>query len=116
MEGFNGGFDGEITLDTDIYPIESVQLAAYSFMDDAFFYLHGCEPDGRIRTLRVKMKMREAEADPDRLMGEFINELNRESHRIHAARRNRKIRTQVVGRALTSAMPSDRDEEEKQQG
>lgn len=98
-----GSYEHTVLIDTKIYPVEGVQMAARSFLDEAFFLLHGAEPEGAIRTLSVGVKPRRKEMDSDDLLGRFINEMNRQCLRIHSNRRTRKIRTQVIGRTLASA-------------
>ena len=96
-------YDHTIVLDTAIYPLEGVQMAARSFIDEAFFHLRGEEPQGRIKTVSLAVKPRDPHTDLSGFMGRFYNEMNRQCLRIHSNRRNRKIRMQIIGRALASA-------------
>lgn len=103
MEKMADKYDEVISLDTDIYPLESIQLAACGFLDDGFFYLSPGGSGEKLEKVDVAIKAREGGAG--KLAGKFANELNRQSLRIALDKMNRNVRTQVVGRALASACP-----------
>ncbi|HOO57012.1 MAG TPA: hypothetical protein PLN69_09330 [bacterium] len=105
-------YDEVISLDTEIYPLESIQLAACGFLDESFIYIF---PDvsgsGRPNRVNVAVKTRaDSSMDIEELTGKFANELNRQSLRIALNRMNRKVRTQIVGRALASAIAAPEKE------
>lgn len=105
MENFADKYDWTVSLHSDIYPLESIQLAACGFLDHAFFYLFRPENGNEKGQINVAVKIRDKKkTDPDVLSGSFSNELNRQSLRIALDKMNRKVRAQIVGRALTSAI------------
>ena len=106
MENFADKYDWTVSLHSDIYTPESIQLAACGFLDEAFFYFFLAENGGKPGQISVAVKIRDKEkTDPDILAGRFSNELNRQSLRLALAKMNRKVRTQIVGRALASSIP-----------
>lgn len=105
IEKLTDKYDEVISLDTEIYPLESIQLAACGFLDDGFFYLSPGGSGEKIDKIDVAIKDREGGSG--NLAGKFANELNRQSLRIALNKMNRNVRTQVVGRALASAYPID---------
>ncbi|MFA6449196.1 MAG: hypothetical protein WCX65_07015 [bacterium] len=110
MKNFAEKYDWTLSLHSDIYPLESIQLATCGFLDDAFFYLYQPE-NGDTGKISVAVKIRDPKkTDSDVLSGKFANELNRQSLRLALSKMNRKVRAQIVGRALTSAVPAPEEQ------
>ena len=106
MEQIANKYDEVISLDVDIYPLESIHLAACAFLDEAFIYLYREKGGGgSLQTINVALKARD-NYNIDEISGRFSNELNRQSLRMSLDKMNRKVRTQIVGRALASALYS----------
>ncbi len=114
MNSFAEKYDKVIPLDTDIYPLESIQLAACGFLDEAFFHLFPESGSGRLGKVNAAIKARAGgDMNTDEICGRFVNELNRQSLRIALDRINIKVRTQIVGRALASAIaPAEKESRE----
>jgi len=91
----------EITVDPEIYPLEAVYGAAYVFIDRAYVFLD------KTREGRIVIRFKSKEADKlntEIVKDEFSNELLNYTHRIHIAKRNKKIREQIVERALFASV------------
>lgn len=114
MSEFSKKYDMAMSVNTDFYSLESVQLAACAYLDDAYFYLSG--EDGAARPSRVKVsigKRAESQLSGDEILAGFLGELNRQSLRLMMTKSNRKVRAQIVGRALVSSTPVEEDEDAK---
>lgn len=97
-------YDAEITLPLEFYPLESVCLAAYDFLDKLFFYIY--RENAGSREVKVAVKARSGNAmDTELYLEMFENELIRQALRSASAKMNREIRTHIIGRALASALP-----------
>jgi His-Xaa-Ser system protein HxsD len=106
-------YDEVVSLDTDIYPLESIQLAACGFLDETFFLLTPVGGGGKLEKINVAIKARDGEiSSAGKLAGRFVNELNRQSLRIALNKMNRNIRTQIVGRALASSLSMKNEEQQ----
>lgn len=109
-------YDEVISLNTDIYPLESIQLAACGFLDEGFFYLFPAGNGAGLDKVNVAIKARDGEKiGIEELTGRFTNELNRQSLRIALGKVNRSVRTQIVGRALASIFPPEPESEESKE-
>lgn len=104
-------YDEVLEINAGIYPLESVQLAANALLDDGFFYIYSDEKGKKPSPLKIAIKARNE--DIDSLKGDFLKELNRQSLRIQLAKINRKVRTQVIGRALSSSIPVEEEKKEQ---
>jgi His-Xaa-Ser system protein HxsD len=101
-------YDVVIMLPLDIYPLESVCIAAYDFMDDFYFYIYRDGGAGKERSVEVALKARnQSGKDLDCSIGRFQNELVRQALRAATAKMNKDIRKHVIGRALASALPAE---------
>jgi len=102
----------DITVNTKIYPLDSILTAAYTFVDRAYILLDYAE-NGDIR---ITFKSRNS-AGPDEfaeLAGEFENELLHQSLRLKVAKKNRKIREMIIAQALYGAGKAEETEEEEE--
>ncbi len=92
-----------ISVDRDLYPLDAVYGASYSFLEKAYIKLQkgtGTEID-----IIFKGKELVDKKEMDELGGEFMNELLNYSLKSQISKSNRKIREYMIGRALASALP-----------
>lgn len=82
----------------EIYPLDTIQGAAYLFLDRAYVFLD--RPADR--QVAVVLKAKAAEADLDALAGEFSNELLNQALRKAIGASNAKIREFILAKALFS--------------
>ena len=91
-------YDIEIKVDTDIYPLEAVQYAAYLFMEGRHVKI-----DKTDEANIVSVKIRDV-AKNNFSEEEFFNELLHYSLRVRISEHNRVIRERIVLQALSSAL------------
>ncbi|OGD24373.1 hypothetical protein A2Z10_00275 [Candidatus Azambacteria bacterium RBG_16_47_10] len=90
------------SLSTKVYSFESIVNTAYSFLDRAHVFLDG-DPKTQVKLL---LKIKEScSLSPEKIKGEFHNELLEQDLRLRLARDNRKLREYIVGQALFGASP-----------
>ncbi len=87
-----------INIDTGLYPLEAVISASYVFLDRAYILLD--QP----KTGVVKVSFKPKKGGAAKLKDEFMNELLFAVERLNAAKRNKRIREFIVGRALFSSV------------
>jgi His-Xaa-Ser system protein HxsD len=90
-----------IKVKKDIYPLEAIYAASFHFIDDYYIHLDSRKQGTVEITIKNKQK---AGKLPANLTENFFNELIYCASRIFAAKRNKKIREFIVGRALFSAV------------
>ena len=88
-------------LKPNIYPLETIYLTCYAFLDRAYLFLDG-HPKKEI-IVRLKGKESLSPRELEGLAGEFNNELLSAALRRKISQDNKKIREAVVLRALASA-------------
>jgi His-Xaa-Ser system protein HxsD len=88
----------KVDIDTSIYPLEAVQMAAYALTDRV--YARIARRNGK--SVSVSLTPKSAAAQPD-LAHEFHNELLHDTLRLKVSKANQKIREYVVTKALLSA-------------
>jgi len=88
-------------LKPSIYPLETIYLTCYAFLDRAYLFLDG-HPKKEI-IVRLKGKESLSPRELEGLAGEFNNELLSAALRRKISQDNKKIREAVVLRALASA-------------
>lgn len=91
------GKNAEITLNKNIYPLVSVKKAISNFMSDAYIKIDKINKNNIIIEIELK---RDNERDTNEVIGEFYNELLRESLRYDITMQTKNIRELIVGRAL----------------
>jgi His-Xaa-Ser system protein HxsD len=96
-------------LDTKVYPLEAIIGASYMFIDRAYIFLDS----HRVNKIEVnfKAKAKMAGKQLEIIKDEFFNELLHNTARIMTAKRNKKVREFIVGRALFSAVENAGEEE-----
>ena len=93
-------------LDTSIYSQEAIISVCYRFVDSAYIFLDQLKA-GKI-LVSIKSKKGISAKQLQLIKDQFFNELLFIAERLNAARRNKKIREFIVGRALFSAIePTD---------
>ena len=99
----------EIVLSKDIYPLVSVKKALTNFMEETYIKLKDNNDE-----IIVQMVLQESKTDLEKLIGEFYNELLRESLRYNIAIETKNLRELIVGRALyTTCIDLEENQEEK---
>lgn len=102
----------EIVLSKDIYPLVSVKKALTNFMEETYIKLKDNNDE-----IIVQMVLQESKKDLEKIIGEFYNELLRESLRYNIAIETKNLRELIVGRALyTTCIDLDENQEEKNKG
>jgi len=88
-------------IDLKLYPLEAVYGAAYLFVDRVYIFLDTQEKDKLEVSLRAK---EEVDFSPEKIEGEFMNELLNYTLRLKLSDSNKKIREQIVEQALFAAL------------
>lgn len=91
------GKNAEITLNKNIYPLVSVKKALSNFMSDAYIKIDRINKNNII--IKIELK-RDNDRNTNEIIGEFYNELLRESLRYDITMQTKNIRELIVGRAL----------------
>lgn len=92
------------TLNTDIYPLESILNTCYAFTERLYIFL---DTDSKAKNIEVSLKgkNRISQNQLESLKQDFTNELLHWALRYKISKGNKKIREMIVGRALCSALP-----------
>lgn len=99
-----------IELSSSLYPTISVQKTSANYMEEVYIKLE--EKDNCII---VKLKLTDKRHDLNKIIGEFYNDLLRETLRYNIAMETKNLRELIVGRALyTTCIEVDEDKEEIQ--
>jgi len=95
---------GVISINPEIFSLEVIYSATYTFLDRAYFVFEG-DPDEEIR---VKVKPKSSDDDIEELAYEIQNELVNYAVYIIQSSRNQEIRNAIIKRALnTNGVPVD---------
>ena len=86
----------EIILNKEIYPLVSIKKAISNFFEDIYVKIN----DLSEKEYMVQIELKQSSADLEKLIGEFYNELLRESLRYNIAVETKNLRELIVGRAL----------------
>ena len=86
----------EIKLNKNIYPLVSIKKAIANFLPDYFIKIDDISKDEYLLQIETKTDSNNIK----NLIGEFYNELLRESLRYNIATETKNIRELIVGRAL----------------
>lgn len=99
-----------IELSSSLYPTISVQKTSANYMEEVYIKLE--EKDNCII---VKLKLTDKRHDLNKIIGEFYNDLLRETLRYNIAMETKNLRELIVGRALyTTCIEVDEDKEDIQ--
>ncbi len=99
----------EILLSKEIYPLVSVKKALANFMEDTYIKI-----DSNKDKIVVQIALQEDKKNLEKIIGEFYNELLRESLRYNIAIETKHLRELIVGRALyTTCIDLEENQEEK---
>ncbi len=100
-------------IDGEIYDLDVVYGAAYSFVDKAYIYLDG-DPEEKIEVyLKGKDSLKKKELE--NIAGEFLNELINVRLRFQISEKNKKIREYITSAALVGASRELKEEFNKSQ-
>ena len=91
----------ELTIDSNIYSLETVYAATYAFLDKAYVILDG-DPEEEI-IIKLKAKKDKNKEELERVAGEFLNELINSGLRLKIAKRNKKTKEYIMSAALIGA-------------
>lgn len=99
-----------ITISKNIYPLITIKKAIANYIEIAYIKL---EEDKK--NTKLKIQLRNESADLESIVGEFYNELLRESLRYDIANETKNLRELILGRALytTCIDVDDKMNEEK---
>ena len=86
---------------TAIYPLEAVINASYAFLDKAYIYLD--QP----KSGSVKVTLKAKKGSAAKIKDDFLNELLFAVERLNAAKRNKRVREFIIGKALFGAIDND---------
>ena len=89
------------SVSAELYPIEAIVSACYSFLDKAYISLDQAKP-GKV-AVRIKAK----KGNVARMKDDFMNELLFTTERLNAVKRNKRTREFIVGKALFGAVEGD---------
>jgi His-Xaa-Ser system protein HxsD len=95
-----------ITLNSDVYPIETILQTCYQFIEQAYFHI---DPDDSGKKILVKITFKKDASKKDaakEFRGKFLEELLHSSLRYSINQRNQKLREYIVGSALFSHDPT----------
>lgn len=99
----------EIVLSKNVYPLVCIKKALTNFMEMSYIKL-----SDRNNKIIVQIALKEFCGDLEKLVGEFYNELLRESLRYNIASETKNLRELIVGRALyTTCIDLDENIEKK---
>jgi His-Xaa-Ser system protein HxsD len=90
-------------VDLDIYPLDVVMAAGYSFID-RFYVLIDKESEGKVK-VSLSPKPSQPGALAERLADEFSNELLGQALRREIGKKHEKVREVLLARALFGAAP-----------
>lgn len=94
-------------VDEKIYPIDTVIATSYRFLDKYYIFLDKVSKN--IIEINIKSKKK---IISDNIKDDFLNELMSSRARMNSAKRNKKIREFIVGRALFSVADENDFKEE----
>lgn len=97
----------EITISKALYPLITIKKAVANYMEDVYIKLEE-DKDNII----IKLQLQENKEDLERIVGEFYNELLRESLRYDISCETKNLRELIVARALyTTCIDVNENEE-----
>ena len=100
----------EIILQKDIYPLVSVKKALVNFMEKTYIRIESNQD----KTI-IQMVLQENTNDLEKIVGEFYNDLLRESLRYNISVETKNLRELIIGRALyTTCIDIEEKQEEIQ--
>ena len=103
----NGNY-AEMVLNKDVYPLVSIKKALSNFMQDTYVKINDINENEYMLQIELKET-----GNIKEIIGEFYNELLRESLRYSIAMETKSLRELIVGRALYTTCIELDDEEPK---
>lgn len=95
----------KITVDRRIYPIEAALSAGYILADQLYTFLD-LENENKLAVYIKPQKEGQGRREDKGYRDLFLNQLLYEAEKISVAKRNKKVREFIVGRALFSSVES----------
>lgn len=86
----------EIILNKNIYSLVSIEKAVANFFEDIYVKIS----DKSEKEYMLQIELKQGSSDYEKIIGEFYNELLRESLRYNIAVETKNLRELIVGRAL----------------
>lgn len=97
----------EILIQEDIYPLITVKKAISNFMQEVYIKIDHIDNN----IICIKLVLHNTEGDFEKIIGEFYNELLRESIRYNISKETKNLRELIVGRALyTTCIELDKND------
>lgn len=87
-----------VKVNPDIFSLEVMYSAAYTFLDRAWFIFDGDPDEG----IEIKLKPKDGDMDPEKLALQLQNELINYSVYVIQASRNQDVRSAIISRALAT--------------
>jgi len=110
----------KFSFDTVIYPKEALISAAFMFLDKYYIFLKSVAGGKAEVMIKGKSGKKLSKGKMAKIKDDFLNELLYNTARLDTARRNKRVREFIVGRALFSAVetmgPADEDDEDDEIG
>ncbi len=100
----------EIILSKKVYALVSVKKALSNFMNDTYIKIENLNEN----EIKIYIELKPEKANLDQIIGEFYNELLRESLRYDISVRTKNLRELIVGRALYTTCIDLNDEETRE--
>ena len=97
----------QITISKDLYPLITIKKAIANYMEDVYIKL---EEDKY--NIIIKLQLKENKEDLEKIVGEFYNELLRESLRYDISCETKNLRELIVARALYTTCIDINEKEE----
>lgn len=98
-----------INLQTSLYPLVTIQKAIANYLENTYIKL-----EEKNNEVIIRIKEKENKNNLEKIVGEFYNELLRESLRYNISIETKNIRELIVGRALyTTCIETDENEIEE---
>lgn len=99
----------EIILSKDIYPLISVKKALTNFMEETYIKINSDKNE-----IVIQIVLKENKKNLEKIIGEFYNELLRESLRYSITIETKNLRELIIGRALyTTCIDIEENQKEK---
>lgn len=98
----NKDYKTVMQVDTKVYPLDAIYATSCVFIDKAYIFLNNYKE----KQLKIEFRPKEGTSEQvlEEIKREFGNELLNYLHRIGVAKNNKKVREQIVQRALYSSI------------
>ena len=97
----------EITISKTLYPLITIKKAIANYMQDVYIKLEEDE-----NSIIILMQLQKNDEDLEKIVGEFYNELLRESLRYNISCETKNLRELLIARALYTTCIDEAEKEE----